>query len=160
MFTRNQTKSANYYNPKFCLEQMRCSVWPCFNSSASALLVDIKTGEKAARGEEGRCFLYLSKQASVWGKEGEEGNFWKLFSIVLYQRLLVLFRLFLRMRSWNQINLRTVNEGLFDSLMIFKLTVIIQIHYYYFQNFVPSRREHCGCLGSPRYPSSQAEYIP
>lgn len=160
MFTRNQTKSANYYNPKFCLEQMRCSVWPCFNSSASALLVDIKTGEKAARGEERRCFLHLSKQSSVRGKEGEEGNFWKLFSIVLYQRLLVLFRLFLRMRSWNQINLRTVNEGLFDSLMIFKLTVIIQIHYYYFQNFVPSRREHCGCLGSPRYPSSQAEYIP
>lgn len=72
----------------------------------------------------------MSKQASVWGKEGEEGNFWKLFSIVLYQRLLVLFRLFLRMRSWNQINLRTVNEGLFDSrfsnsLSLFRFTIII-----------------------------------
>lgn len=160
MFTRNQTKSANYYNPKFCLEQMRCSVWPCFNSSASALLVDIKTGEKAARGEERRCFLHLSKQSSVRGKEGRGRQLLEAFQYSSLPEVLVLFRLFLRMRSWNQINLRTVNEGLFDSLMIFKLTVIIQIHYYYFQNFVPSRREHCGCLGSPRYPSSQAEYIP
>lgn len=130
MFTRNQTKSANYYNPKFCLEQMRCSVWPCFNSSASALLVDIKTGEKAARGEERRCFLHLSKQSSVRGKEGRGRQLLEAFQYSSLPEVLVLFRLFLRMCSWNQINLRTVNEGLFDSrfsnsLSLFRFTIII-----------------------------------
>ena len=130
MFTRNQTKSANYYNPKFCLEQMRCSVWPCFNSSASALLVDIKTGEKAARGEERRCFLHLSKQSSVRGKEGRGRQLLEAFQYSSLPEVLVLFRLFLRMHSCNQINLRTVNEGLFDSrfsnsLSLFRFTIII-----------------------------------
>lgn len=130
MFTRNQTKSANYYNPKFCLEQMRCSVWPCFNSSASALLVDIKTGEKAARGEERRCFLHLSKQSSVRGKEGRGRQLLEAFQYSSLPEVLVFFRLFLRMHSWNQINLRTVNEGLFDSrfsnsLSLFRFTIII-----------------------------------
>lgn len=130
MFTRNQTKSANYYNPKFCLEQMRCNVWPCFNSSASALLVDIKTGEKAARGEERRCFLHLSKQSSVRGKEGRGRQLLEAFQYSSLPEVLVLFRLFLRMHSWNQINLRTVNEGLFDSrfsnsLSLFRFTIII-----------------------------------
>lgn len=94
------------------------------------------------------------------GKKGRGRQLLEDFQYSSLPEVLVLFRLFLRMRSWNQINFRTVNEGLFDSLIIFKLTIIIQTHYYYFQNFVPSRRGHCGCLGNPRYPSSQAECIP
>lgn len=131
MFTRNQTKSANYYNPKFCLEQMRCNVWPCFNSSASALLVDIKTGEKAARGEERRCFLHLNQCISMGERKGEEGNFWKIFSVALYQRcyyysdfsLGCALGIKLILGQWMRVCLTHLLFS--NSLLLFRLTIII-----------------------------------